>query len=180
MVKKWKVSFQFSIFRDFLRQWMASQALWIMGWLWILGRQRDSGKLFVRWVYQYFLFSVCLTSPNGCPEELACMPSCFRPDFSSNQVSKTTLDGEKWIGWGKKKSTSPRITSSLVMIYPVPLLILQLSKSALYAWMTHGLYLNQINVSATSDRSSAQPLVWQMDRARVFFLLSFSSSLQTL
>lgn len=66
------------------------------------------------------------------------------------------------------------------MIYPVPLLILQLSKSALYAWMTHGLYLNQINVSATSDRSSAQPLVWQMDRARVFFLLSFSSSLQTL
>lgn len=106
VVKKCKVSFQFLIFRDFLRQWMASQALWIMGWLWILGRQRDSGKLFVRWVYQCFLFSVCLTSPNGCPEELACMHSCFRPDFSSNQVSKTTLDGEKWIGWGKKKLKS--------------------------------------------------------------------------
>lgn len=105
---------------------------------------------------------------------------CFSPDRSFNQVSKTTLDGEKWIGWGKKKSTSPRITSSLVMIYPVPLLILQLSKSTLYAWMAHGLYLNQINVSATSDRSSAQPLEWQVSKVHVFPLLPFSSSLQTL
>lgn len=65
------------------------------------------------------------------------------------------------------------------MIYPVPLLILQLSKSTLYAWMTHGLYLNQINVSATSDRSSAQPLEWQMSKVHLFSLLSFSFSLQT-
>lgn len=36
-----------------------------------------------------------------------------------------------------------------VMIYLISLLILQLSKSTLYAWMTHGLYLNQINVSVT-------------------------------
>jgi hypothetical protein len=49
-------------------------------------------------------------------------------------VSKTTLDGENELGEEKKKkSMNPRITFSLVMIYPVPLLILQLSKSTLYA-----------------------------------------------
>lgn len=100
--KKWKLSFQLSIFRDFLRWWMASQALWIMWWLWIVGRQRDSGKLVVRWVYQYFSFSLCLSFLNWCPEELAWAHCCFSPDFSFNQVSKATLDGEKWIGWGKK------------------------------------------------------------------------------
>lgn len=121
-------------------------------------------------------FSVCVSSLSWCPEELACTDCCFSPDFFFlfNQVSKTTLDGENELGEEKKKkSMNPRITFSLVMIYPVPLLILQLSKSTLYAWMTHGLYLNQINVSATSDRSSAQLLEWQMSKVHVFSLLSF-------
>lgn len=44
------------------------------------------------------------------------------------------------------------------MIYPISLLILQLSKSTLYAWITHGPYHNQINVSVTEDWFSVQLL----------------------
>lgn len=61
-----------------------------------------------------------------------------------------TLDGENELSRAKKRKTHESWNNlQLVMIYPVPLLILQLSKSTLYAWMTHELYLNQINVSAT-------------------------------
>lgn len=95
------------------------------------------------------------------------------PDFFPSKCQKTTLDGKNELRFGRVVVLESQNNLQFGNDYPILLLILQLSKTTLYAWMTHGLYLNQINVSVAWNSCSVQLLEWQMMQSRgvsLFFL----------